>query len=226
MRILNGGHAIWMGGWTTQVYYHQDVIAADSLVRSPEVLAVLLQSSMETSPGTWLLSPAYALADSLIHQDHHVVPPDEIDPDYLDQDERENLRLALRKLGCKEADIESLARPYDEFLKATVNEKNQQESQHSWTGKFKADSFSINGNIASAILQTSDGEKTVKGYKGYKNNIKALRNAVKDGDKVMVYGMLMGCENDNFLAMEDDRNPFIRLCTDLEQDDRNSFVEP
>jgi len=116
MRILTGGHAVWMGGWSGQVHHHQDVIGPEGLDRKASVLAVLRDAAAELSPGTFLLPPAHALADSLIHGDHRVMPPDEIDPDYLEKDERQTLRDALSELGCSGEEAEALASPYDAVL--------------------------------------------------------------------------------------------------------------
>jgi hypothetical protein len=102
-----------MGGWSSQVHHHQDVICDTGLQRSASVKAKLLEVSAEVEPGVFLLPPHYALADSLVHGDHRVMTPDEIDPDYIDQDERPRLREALEVLGCPEDEIPGIMAPYD-----------------------------------------------------------------------------------------------------------------
>jgi hypothetical protein len=116
MRLLTGGHAIWMGGWTGQVHLHQDFIGPGGLTRSSKIQEVLLAVSAEVEPGTYLVPPAYALADSLIHKDHRIMPADEIDPDYLDRDERPFLRSALEALGAHYDEIDDLVKPYEASL--------------------------------------------------------------------------------------------------------------
>lgn len=116
MRILTGGHAIWMGGWTCQVHHHQDVICKGGLKRSPDIISKMKPFALEMEAGLFMLPPAYALADSLIHKDHRVMPPDEIENDYLDQDEAVNLRQALKDFGCSDDEVDVLAAPYDPCL--------------------------------------------------------------------------------------------------------------
>lgn len=117
MRILTGGHAIWMGGWTGQVHHHQDIIEPDDQHRSPAVMAVLQAVAVSVGEGLHMLPPAYALADSLLHDGLRLMPPDEIDPDYLDQDERQSLHDALTHLGCPADRVEILASPYEDVLR-------------------------------------------------------------------------------------------------------------
>lgn len=117
MRILTGGHAIWMGGWTGQVHHHQDIIEPDDQHRSPEVMTVLQNMAVHVGEGLHMLPAAYALADSLLHEGLRIMPPDEIDPDYLEQDERQSLRDALIHLGCSLDRAGALAAPYEDVLR-------------------------------------------------------------------------------------------------------------
>lgn len=121
MRILTGGHAIWMGGWTTQVHHGRDIIAADSttdgLVRGAAVLEVMRVVALPTGDaGEVMLPPAYALADGILHGDHRVMPPDEIDPDYLDQDGRPALLAALVALGASADETDAALATYGSAL--------------------------------------------------------------------------------------------------------------
>lgn len=121
MRLLTGGHAIWMGGWSTQVHHARDVIETDpqgqGLHRSADALAVLRREAQPTAEADeMMLPPAYALADSLVHGDHRIMPPDEIDPDYLDRDELPALEAALRALGASAEEIARYAARYADAL--------------------------------------------------------------------------------------------------------------
>ncbi len=119
MRILTGGHAIWMGGWSHQVHHAKDVISPDapnSLIRSDAIMSVLSLVAFEVEPGVYRLPPAYALADGLVHKDHRIMLPDEIDPDYLDRDERPAVIDALKALGMGQGDIAPALEPYGRCL--------------------------------------------------------------------------------------------------------------
>lgn len=123
MRILTGGHAIWMGGWTTQVQLSPDVIDTEGtspggLRRTARVLEVLEAAARETeTAGEKMLPPAWALADSLAHADHRIMPPDEIDPDYVEEDARPVLRSALAALGVSPDRRDAILQDYDEALR-------------------------------------------------------------------------------------------------------------
>jgi hypothetical protein len=125
MRILTGGHAIWMGGWSPQIHHHRDFIetgAGEGLKRPDGIVELMLSVAVPTtSSEEVMLPPHYALADGLIYQDHAVMPPDEIDPDYLDQDERPALRTALAAFGLSEQEIDDLVTPYEQVLSAEHN---------------------------------------------------------------------------------------------------------
>ena len=112
MRVVTGGHALWMGGWTGQVHRHQDIIGRGGLERPPAVLARLMTVARTLEAGLAMLPPAYALADGLIFDDHRVMPPDEIDPEYLEADEMPALLAALEDLGCSPGRARELAAPY------------------------------------------------------------------------------------------------------------------
>jgi hypothetical protein len=102
-----------MGGWTGQVHLKQDVIGFDGdLSRSASVIETMISVSPLIEEGTYRLPPEYALADGLIHNDHRIMPPDEIDPDYLDRDERAPFKEALLALGASPDDVDDLMAPY------------------------------------------------------------------------------------------------------------------
>lgn len=123
MRLLTGGFAIWIGGWTGQVHHHRDIIGAGGgLVRTPEVLERLRVGAEPYEDGFMVLTPAYALADGLVHRDHALVPPDEIDPDYLDQREDLNLFSALKVLGVADLEAAGLVAPYLSRLTPEVDD--------------------------------------------------------------------------------------------------------
>lgn len=107
-----------MGGWTCQVHLHQDVISETGLQRSALVIEKLIRVADDLETGCFRVPPAYGLADSLMHRDHRIMPADEIDPDYIDRDERPHLLNALVDLGCTEKQAQHLAAPYDTVLGA------------------------------------------------------------------------------------------------------------
>lgn len=59
----------------------------------------------------------------------------------------------------------------------------------SYVGTFKADSYAVDDKgVASAVLETAGGEKTIKGYN---DNAKTLEDAVKAGGETIVRGTLL-----------------------------------
>jgi len=105
-----------MAAWSGQVHHHQDEISASGLQRTVKVIDRMMRVMEHVEEYTYILPPHYALADSLIHKDHRIMPPDEIDPDYIERDERAGLIAALQDLGCSLEDAKCLAAPYDEVL--------------------------------------------------------------------------------------------------------------
>lgn len=112
MRILTGGFAVWMGGWTVQVHHHRDVIGPGMLVRTDKVMDQLRAVATAYDRDHLILPAVWALADGLAHDDHAVFPPDEIDPDYLERREDNNLREALLALGVTALEAQVLIQPY------------------------------------------------------------------------------------------------------------------
>lgn len=116
MRIVTGGHAIWMGGWSTQVHHKQDIIGGEGgLIRPVDVIRryATIATPMDD---VVLLPPAHALADSLVFQDHRIMPADELDPDYIEMDVRGQVREALSALGQSADLISALMAPYEQVL--------------------------------------------------------------------------------------------------------------
>jgi hypothetical protein len=114
MRFLTGGFAIWMGGWTTQVHHHRDIIGCYPGALEREVAYCLRCRDFSTrfEEDLRILSPAAALADGLLHQDHDLVPPEDIDPDYLETPQVQAVLEALEVLGATRQDAEVLIEPY------------------------------------------------------------------------------------------------------------------
>ena len=114
----------------------------------------------------------------------------------------------------------------------------------SYEGTFKPGSFSIDGNgVASAVLETRGGEKTVKGYN---DNAKTLEDAVKAGGEIILRGTLLGGSTnphmgvyatgperiigvvnkvrDNFASHRDEgKRPYINAWVGVERGDHRIF---
>lgn len=116
MRILTGGFAVWMGGWTVQVHHNRDIIGPGMLMRTEKALMHLRNAATEYDNDHLILPAVWALADGLFHQDHAVIPPDEIDPDYLEGREDRNLEKALLSLGSTPLEARILMEPYLAYL--------------------------------------------------------------------------------------------------------------
>lgn len=116
MRIVTGGHALWMGGWSTQVHHKQDIIGGEGgLIRPEDVLRRYATIALPMGDVA-LLPPAHALADSLVFHDHRIMPADELDPDYIEIDVRGDVAGALAALGQGVEIISALMAPYERVL--------------------------------------------------------------------------------------------------------------
>lgn len=73
---------------------------------------------------------------------------------------------------------------------AKTGGKSKNNNIHtSYVGTFKEGSFKVEDGVASAVLETAGGEKTIKGYK---DNAKTLEDAVNAGGEIIVRGTLLG----------------------------------
>jgi hypothetical protein len=123
--VIVGGSALYHGGWTTQVHHHIEVaVHADrntmsvpktdcgvQLVGRPtRYMRVLLEAASQVaSPWEDLLMvpPEYAIIDTNLMRNSHYdrlgrvtdLPPDEVDPDYLEEDAAERFEAALARFA-------------------------------------------------------------------------------------------------------------------------------
>lgn len=139
--VMVGGAALYHAGWTGQVQRRIEIAVPVTgqntampvvpggfvlVPRFPKHVQTLLAHQAENASG-WdsipVASPAYALADMFAAMPAgpkaervSIVPPDEIDPDLLDGDERGAVLQALQDLGASPALRERVMQDYGQAL--------------------------------------------------------------------------------------------------------------
>jgi hypothetical protein len=134
--VVVGGSALYHGGWTTQVHHRVEVavlvdrntmtlpstdVGVQLVARPKRVMQVLLEAARGVA-SPWedldMVPPEVAIIDSGLMRGTHYdrlgrvtdLPPDEVDPDYLEEDASERFAAALDRFAAAGAPRDRLER--------------------------------------------------------------------------------------------------------------------
>lgn len=129
--LIGGGYALWKGGWISEQFQPCVMLAGgmtasgdEAVLERPQTLFHrLCDNAAVNEDGRSILLPATALADGILHKDHRVIQPDEIETSFLKRDHLTDLVDALIDLGCDIGHAMHLAAPYKDCLEGSQEEE-------------------------------------------------------------------------------------------------------